>query len=134
MQVMKIAGNIYKAKMTKREEEAMHRAIQDCVAEYDRKNQGEIDAMVMMILHMEFGYGKDRLKRFHNAFIKRMAELCIRYEAPVTDQKFLATEWCKEYGIDLEEWGREFDALESERRMNAENEGNGRGQDTEGRG
>ena len=126
MQLLKIAGNIWKAKLTKREEDAMNREIQNMVAEYDRKNQREIDAMVLMILHTEFGWGMARLKQFHNRFIRKMDELCARYEAPIEDQKYIALEWCKEYGIDLDEWGREYDD-EIQRRDVREGDGNSRG-------
>lgn len=110
MEFLKIGGRIYDTKLNAQETAAMNRVIEKQVAEYDRKNSREIDAMVLMILCEEFGWGEVRLKRFHHRFIKKMDELCERYELETEDEKFLALQWIKDRGIDLEEWSKDYEA------------------------
>lgn len=38
------------------------------MAEYDRKNMNELDRCILWVLHEEFGFGPERLKRFWTGF------------------------------------------------------------------
>lgn len=109
MQLVKLSKGVYDAKLTDKEKRALERIVKGLIAEHERKNLDEIDATVLMILHLEFGWGVDRLKRFHHAFIRRMDDFLKRYEVDEEDQDFIALEWCKQYGIDLKKWGEEYE-------------------------
>lgn len=85
----------------------MNQEIRNQLAEYDRKNELEIDAMVLWVLHEEFGFGLKRLRQFYDAFSSTMDELIDRYVMDDSDQPWLCTYKLKEIGIDLEEWRKE---------------------------
>ena len=85
----------------------MNQEIRNQLAEYDRKNELEIDAMVLWVLHEEFGFGTKRLRRFYDAFSSAMNELVDRYVMDDSDQPWLCRYKLKEAGIDLEEWRKE---------------------------
>lgn len=106
MRVKKSMGRVYGASMTAAEKKAMNMEIQRQLAEYDRKNTNEIDAIVLWNLHVIFGFGPKRLKKFYDAFGKQLEELCQKYEIDSTDEVWLCTKQLKNYGIDLEEWSK----------------------------
>lgn len=85
----------------------MNQEIRNQLAEYDRKNELEIDAMVLWVLHEEFGFGPKRLRQFYDAFSSTMDILVERYVMDNSDQPWLCTYKLKEIGIDLEEWRKE---------------------------
>ena len=85
----------------------MNQEIRNQLAEYDRKNELEIDAMVLWVLHEQFGFGPKRLRHFYDAFSYAMDELVNRYVMDDSDQPWLCTYKLKEIGIDLEEWRKE---------------------------
>lgn len=96
----KVFGN----KLSYVEKRAMEIEIQKQLAEYDRKNIQEIDAIVLWVLRRTFGFGKKRLKRFYDNFIPAIEELVKRYEMSETDETWLCTRKLKESGIDISEW------------------------------
>lgn len=74
--------------------------------EYNAKNENEIDAMVLYILHREFKFGPQRLRKFYDSFRSRYQELLSRYESP-DDIYYVCTKCLKEeVGIDIEEWNK----------------------------
>ena len=85
----------------------MNQEIRNQLAEYDRKNELEIDAMVLWVLHEEFGFGPKRWRQFYDAFSSAMDMLVKRYVMDDSDQPWLCTYKLKEIGIDLEEWRKE---------------------------
>lgn len=87
---------------------ALRMEIQRELADYNRKNLNELDAIVLWHLHEEFGFGKKRLKRFYTTFLPKLNELARRYELEDSDRVWLCTYRLKEYGIDIEEWNKEL--------------------------
>lgn len=106
MQVKKSGKIILGAKFNRDEEKALNIEIQKKIAEMDRNNTDEIDALVLWVLHTEFGWGKDRLKKFYEAFNPRLDELAARYEiTDKGDEIWLATYKLKDrLGIDIHAW------------------------------
>ncbi len=92
----------YRPRLSTGERKAMDMEIRRQCAEYDRRNAAEIDAMVLWILHEEFGFGPERLKRFHESFFAGMDALVKRYE--MEDEAWLCTQKLKEYGVNVESW------------------------------
>ena len=108
MQVKKAGGKIFGANLTAAERKAMQIEIQKEIAEYDRKNLIEMDAIILWELHKQLGFGYKRLKQFYDGFMPSMEALCKRYEMEDCDQVWLATYKLKEEcGVDLEQWEKE---------------------------
>lgn len=104
----KSRGRVFGASLTAAEQKAMDIEIKRQLAEYDKKNSMEIDALILWLLHKEFGFGKVRLRRVHDRFNEALDQLLKRYEMDDKDGPWLCSFKLKEeLGIDLEEWGRE---------------------------
>lgn len=86
---------------------AMKEEMRKQMAEYDRKNMNELDSCILWVLHEEFGFGPERLKRFYNAFGPALDSLIEHYELDNSDKIWICTYKLKEYGIDIEEWNKE---------------------------
>ena len=81
MRVKKAGGRIFGGAMSAAEKKAMDLEIQRQLAEYDRKHMVEIDAMILWVLHEQFGFGAKRL--------------------------WLCTQMLKRIGVDVEQWHKE---------------------------
>lgn len=116
----KIGGRIYGTTFTAKEQEAIDREVMQQLAEYDRKNEKEIDAIILMELRLLFGFGYKRLKDFYFEFGHSINAMLNRYELDHGDAAWLAQYKLKEQlGIDLDEWERErqeYEEKERERR------------------
>ena len=105
--IKKTNGIIYGYELTAAEKKAINLEIQREIATYDRKNANEIDALFLWILHDQFGFGYDRLKRVHESFRPALDALCQRYEMhDKGDEVWLCTRKLKDIGVDIEEWNK----------------------------
>lgn len=106
MQVRKSGKIILGANLTRDEETALNMEIQKRIAALDRNNTDEVDALILWILHAEFGFGKERLRKFYERFNPKLDELAARYEmTDKGDEIWLATYMLKDkLGIDIHEW------------------------------
>jgi hypothetical protein len=104
MTVKRSGGRIFGANLTAAEKTAMNLEINRQIAEHNRNNTLEIDAMVLWCLHEKFGFGKERLKKFYDSFSGCMDSLSQRYEMDESEQVYLCTKLLKDYGIDIEKW------------------------------
>ena len=68
MQIKKAGGKIFGASLTAAEQKAMNMEIQRQLVEYDRKNELELDAIILWELHTQLGLGPKRLKKFFDGF------------------------------------------------------------------
>lgn len=104
----KAMGRIYAVEYNKEEQRAMEKEIHRQFAEYERLHNKEIDAMALLVLHEEFGFGPARLKRFFDRFEAVLDNLLETYEG---DEDINRAELCfaklKEYGVDLDIWEKE---------------------------
>lgn len=110
MTPIKIGGKIYGAKLTSDEKKAMQIEILKEIAELDRKNRNEIDAIFLWWLHEKLGFGYERLKQFYYEFNPAIEALCQRYEMTDTgDDVWLCTKKLKDYDerIDIAQWSKE---------------------------
>lgn len=104
----KISGRIMGVKFSAKEQEAIDREIQAQLAEHDRKNEKEIDAIILFELRRVAGFGYKRLKDFYFSFGRSINAMLNRYELEHGDAAWLAQYKLKgELGIDLDEWERE---------------------------
>lgn len=117
MTFKKAGSKIYGVDFNKKEQEAINAEIQLQCADYDRKNVLEIDAIILWLLHENFGFGMKRLRRFFDLFATEIAALCNRYEMEKKDSVWLCTYKLKEYGLDIEQWNKEDENNGSQKRQ-----------------
>ena len=113
MNFKKAFGKIYDVQYTAAEQKAMDISIQKQLAEMNRKNANEIDAIILWTLHEEFGFGPDRLRRMYDCLINGVEALNLRYETDYGERIWLYTKMLKDYGVDIAAWN-----AETERKMN----------------
>jgi len=103
-----------KVKFTATEQAAMNREIEDQLLDLVGTNLLEIEALMLMQLRTQLGFGEKRLKRFYMKFKPTIYDWMVRKlryregEAPKS-----CTEQLEDYGVPLEEW-----ALEREKLLN----------------
>ena len=85
------------------------RMAKEAIDQMNRENEEELDAMVLYILHSEFGFGEKRLRRFYDSFSGGLRDLGKRYAMESYDDRiWLCRKKLKdECGIDISEWGKE---------------------------
>lgn len=110
----KVKGKVVKVTYSKAEQQAMEAEIRRQAAEYDKKHENEIDAMMLWSVHKLCGFGPKRLKDFYFGFQPILDDLLQRFECSTSDTEWACTEALKEYGIDIEEWRAEFEKLNTE--------------------
>ncbi len=87
--------------MTKADRRKVRRELNKELLKARIENSKRIDATIMLILHSVFGFGKERLLRFHKAFFNEYDRLCDDYQ---DDGAEIAKIKLKEYtGIDIDE-------------------------------
>ena len=85
--------------MTSQGRSAMVKEINRQIAEQEEKYIRGIDTMILWMLHVEFGFGKQRLERAYKAIGREYEEMRKFFE---TDDTFPAEYKLKEIGVDME--------------------------------
>lgn len=101
MRVKKSGKYIYGADLSAAEKKAMDIEIRRQLAEYTKKHEHELAAVVLWELHAQLGFGNDRLKKFYDNFIPALDDLIKRYEMEDGDEAWLCTQKLKDYGFDI---------------------------------
>ena len=114
MRVKKTGGKVYGAVLTTSEKKAINMEIRRQLAEMVKNNMEEVDATVLYVLMTEFGFGKKRLRRFHDTFDEQITALVNRYEMDSDDDVWLCTEMLKRRGIDINQWNKELESKNKE--------------------
>ena len=96
-------------KMNKEIREALEaeadRMAKEAIAEMNRDNEEELDAMVLYILHEEFRFGEKRLRRFYDRFAQGLRDLGERYDMNEYDDRlWLCQKKLRDAGIDISKW------------------------------
>lgn len=104
MKVKKSGNIIFGAELSRDERKGLDMEIEREIAEYEKKHGVELSAIVLYILHSEFGFGEGRLRKFHDIFINEMNALIDRYELGEGTAAWLCTKKLKECGIDIANW------------------------------
>ena len=115
MQIKKAGGRVYGATLTNAEKKAMNMEIRRQLAEMVKNNMEEVDATVLYVLMTEFGFGKKRLRRFHDTFDELITALVYRYQMSSDDDGWLCTERLKRRGIDINQWNKELESKNKEK-------------------
>lgn len=111
MRVKKAGGRVYGAELTAAERKAMNIEINRQIIENDRKYAKDFDATILYFLHLKYGFGHKRLKEFFMEFDKLHEELIEYYQLDEQDGAWLCNHKLLEYGIDLDEWYKEKEAM-----------------------
>jgi hypothetical protein len=93
-----------KVKLTPGEERAMYKEIEDQLLEFVCDNLLEIEAMMLMQLREQLGFGKKRLTRFYDNFDPTIYDLMVRkikYENGEKPQPSI--ERLKAIGVDIDQ-------------------------------
>ena len=114
MQIKKAGGRVYGATLTDAEKKAINMEIRRQLAEMVKNNMEEVDATVLYVLMTEFGFGKKRLRRFHDTFDEQITALVHRYQMSSDDDVWLCTEMLKRRGIDINQWNKELESKNKE--------------------
>lgn len=88
---------------TKAQRAAIKAEAQKQVYEARDRLFNDMDAVIMWVLHEEFGFGKKRLRRFFNAFIREYRGLQEFYELG-SDTPFVCKKKLNEIGVDIDKW------------------------------
>ena len=108
MVVKQVGKLILGADLNEKEKKALDIELGKEFAKYNRNNANEVDAIILWVLHDQFGFGHDRLKNFHAAFQPSLEELCKRYEmTDKDDELWLCTRKLLDIGVDIEDWNKE---------------------------
>jgi asparagine synthetase B (glutamine-hydrolysing) len=88
-------------RMTNKERKAMNEEIEAQLAEARVRDSDEYDAAILWALHLCFGFGKKRLRRFYD-FFRKLYLSNKRWQFGRNEVELL-----KGIGVDIEEWNRE---------------------------
>lgn len=95
-------------KPTAKEEKRMNDAIREQILEMETQFSDDHDAVMLWTAHLEFGFGKKRLKRLHKRFYQLHKLLIEHYEsAKVQDYGFVCRRNLLSIGVDIAAWNRE---------------------------
>lgn len=108
MRVKKLYGKPYGVEFTAAERKAMEMEINRQIMEKDEKYKEDIDAMVLYVLMVHYGWRKKRLRKFWNAFVTEHKALCDRYNMHDDGDNVGLAHWkLKSIGVDIHEWYKE---------------------------
>lgn len=108
MRVKKLKGKPYGVEFTAQERKAMNLEINRQIAEKDEEYKENIDAMILCVLMIHYGWKKKRLRKFWNAFITEHKALREFYQMNDSgDSEWLAHRMLREIGVDIHQWYKE---------------------------
>lgn len=112
MRVKKAGKIILGADLTNDESIALNMEIQKRIAELDRNNTDEVDAIILWVLWDKFDFTPEQLRKFYEEFNPSLNALANRYEmTDKGDEIWLATYKLKDkLGIDIHAWNDEVRA------------------------
>lgn len=103
----KVGNDIFGVSLNKKEQEALTKECLKQEAEYTRKYEVEIEALVLRQIRHRLGWGAKRLREFYDTFDTDLNEMIAHYEMGEEDMAWLATQQLKDEGFDIEKWHKE---------------------------
>lgn len=104
MQIKRSGKTIYGAKFTAAEQKAIDMEVARQLADYTRKHNVELEAILLKRLRDGLGFGEKRLREFFDKCDDDIARMIQYYELGDTDEAWLCTRQLKEEGFDVEQW------------------------------
>lgn len=111
MRVKKVGSKVFGANLTTAERKAMELEINRQIVKADKEYINSIDILVLYVLHRHLGFGKQRLRRFYEAFTAEHKKLIAHYELPDEDNVWLADQKLKAIGVDVAAWNAEREGM-----------------------
>lgn len=93
-------------KLTKSQQRAMDEEIKSQLLLYDEMHENNVDSIILYSLHKEFGFGKDRLRRFYDCVKVHYQDLVNHYENE-DDAEFVCMKILKDIGVDVAQWNKD---------------------------
>lgn len=100
-----------KVKFTAAEQAAMNKEIEDQLLDFVAKNLLEIEALMMVQLREQLGFGKKRLKRFYTGFSPTIYDFMVNRLVEKGGGEPSSIEKLEAYGCSLEDWAIERETL-----------------------
>lgn len=108
MRVKKFNGKPFGVEFTAQERKAMNLEINRQIAERDEKYKEDIDAMILYVLMVHYGWKRKRLRKFWNAFIAEHKALREFYQMNESEEaEWLAHRMLRDIGVDVHQWYEE---------------------------
>lgn len=107
MIVKKTGSKIYGAELSASEKKAMDLEIRRQLADYTHNHELEMTSLILWQMHVQFGFGPERLRRFYDGFNEAVDALNGRYEFEDSGMVWLCRKTLKDYGVDIEKWNEE---------------------------
>ena len=102
MRIKKYHGKVFGAELTAAERKAMDIEINRQIAEKDAQYAADIDALVLYVLMVRYGWKKKRLRKFWDAFNAEHKALRDFYMMDEPgDNEWLAHRMLKDIGVDI---------------------------------
>lgn len=109
MNIVKAGKQIIGARFNSREQKAFDIEISKAIAAKADEWGLDTAALVLWVLHEEFGFGYERLKRYFTKFDNGVINLTRHYELDDSDDSWICAYKLKnDLGIDLNEWRKEL--------------------------
>lgn len=90
-------------KGTMKQKDALRIELRRQVLAADKEYACNMDTVVLYTLHTHLGFGKKRLKRFYDAFIKTHQEMVDFYQYS-EDDVWIYKKKLQDIGVDVDEW------------------------------
>ena len=107
MEIKKSGKTIFGARFTNAEQKAIDMEIDRQLADYTRKHNIELDAILLKRLRDYLGFDEQQLREFFDKCDDDIARMIKYYELDDRDQAWLCTRQLKEEGFDIEQWYKE---------------------------
>lgn len=102
MQFKRFGSKIFGVQLNKAEQKAMDAEINRQILEHDESFAMDNDAAILWTLHVCFGFGEKRLKKFWDCCFKEHQRLRDYYQLEPEDDGWLYRRKLKEIGVDIE--------------------------------
>ena len=94
--------------LSEKEKHNMDKEIMKQILEKDEIFSKECDALILWTLHVYFGFGEKRLRKFWEFYFSEHKRLREKYELKPEDTNWLYKKKLKSIGVDLDEWHNEI--------------------------
>lgn len=109
MNFKRIKGKPFGVQLNKAEQRVLDEEINRQIIENDRRFDMDKESSILWMLHTQFGFGPQRLKKAWELFYAETMQLREYYQMAQEDDGWLARKKLLEIGCDIEAWYKEFD-------------------------
>ena len=81
-------------------------AARDLASDAIDRHLNDCDAIILYVLHTEFGFGKDRLRRYYDKYLELYKDMLAQYES-FKDADYWCQDELRKIGVDVASWNDE---------------------------